>query len=170
MNIFLTLPLELCFSKSLSLYLFIYLLTHRSNTGDGFAARGSGWDSVSVRHAFIRKVITRLRHPSLPSFPLFKQSGVGFESHRAPTCPSGVFGVGLSADRHHGDCVRVHVRVSMRRVLCVAPPPRTCVTLLTVSLPQRTCWKIREGQPGALLGVIVRTHWLCFPLLFQFKH
>lgn len=49
-------------------------------------------------------------------------------------------------------------------------PPRTCVTPLIVSLPQKTCWKIREGQPGALLGVIVRTHWLCFPLLFQFKH
>ncbi|TWW72926.1 transmembrane BAX inhibitor motif containing 1a [Takifugu flavidus] len=26
------------------------------SSGDGFAARGSGWDSVSVRHAFIRKV------------------------------------------------------------------------------------------------------------------
>ncbi|CAF97659.1 unnamed protein product, partial [Tetraodon nigroviridis] len=26
------------------------------SSGDGFAARGSGWDSVRVRHAFIRKV------------------------------------------------------------------------------------------------------------------
>lgn len=25
-------------------------------TGDGFAASGSGWDSLSIRHAFIRKV------------------------------------------------------------------------------------------------------------------
>lgn len=27
-----------------------------SDTGDGFAASGSGWDSLSIRHAFIRKV------------------------------------------------------------------------------------------------------------------
>ena len=26
------------------------------DTGDGFAASGSGWDSMSIRHAFIRKV------------------------------------------------------------------------------------------------------------------
>lgn len=26
------------------------------NTGDEFAASGSGWDSLSIRHAFIRKV------------------------------------------------------------------------------------------------------------------
>lgn len=110
-------------------------------------------------------------HPASARFPSLR-SGVwalGI-SPVAPACLSGVYGVGLSADRHHGDCVRVHVRVSMRPVRCAAPPPRACVTLLIVSLPQGTCWKIREGQPGALLGVVVRTRWLCFPLPSQFKH
>lgn len=32
------------------------------NTGDEFAASGSGWDSMSIRHAFIRKVKHTLSH------------------------------------------------------------------------------------------------------------
>lgn len=48
------------------LLLFVLILDERGSsdsrcswfylTDDGFAARGGGWDSVSVRHAFIRKV------------------------------------------------------------------------------------------------------------------
>lgn len=47
-------------------------LPPRSDPGDGFAARGSGWDSVSVRHAFIRKVTTRLPQPAVIRFPSLK--------------------------------------------------------------------------------------------------
>lgn len=37
-------------------------LCSANDTDDEFAASGSGWDSLSIRHAFIRKVKTHLSH------------------------------------------------------------------------------------------------------------
>lgn len=155
----------LLFRVVLTWFFFFFFLPHRSDTGDGFAARGSGWDSVSVRHAFIRKVITRLHHPAFIRFPSLK-SRVSPCSHVSLRC-IWCWPLSWSSPQRLCLCSRL---CEYAACILPGPPPGTCVTLLIVSLPQRTCWKIREEQPGALLGVIVRTHWLRFPLLLQFKH
>lgn len=60
-------------------------LPHQSNADGGFTAQGSGWDSISVRHAFIRKVSLSchgnhsgsLSIIQLSFIFLFRKSGLG---------------------------------------------------------------------------------------------
>lgn len=175
-------------------FLLLYLKTQSdsswfvplwSHTGDGFAARGSGWDSISVRHAFIRKVkhfshTNHLRSASVcPFTPSSLHSFSSLNRQLVVSKPAGLYvsfrSIGfwpLSWSWPQRLSLCLHLCEYAVGAFFLAPPLCVCVcyTADLVSVPQRTGWRFCEEKPSPLLGVIVRTLSLYFSLLFQFMH
>lgn len=115
-------------------------LCSADHTGDEFAASGSGWDSMSIRHAFIRKVKHTCHTSRAGSAPVCVCHVLSLH-HLDPsvcTCLSGVFDFGVSAPRHHSHRGRIHIRVSIQSV---------CFVCLFVFVSVCNCASVSHRHP-----------------------